>query len=76
VSYPKAGHFPELEDPEISKRLLLDGELWNDLRMSERDRRLQNVLGETKGSEDGKDSPMSISDHSMSIAVLSGHESL
>lgn len=33
--FPKAGHFPELEDPESLKNLLANKELWNRLRSNQ-----------------------------------------
>lgn len=33
IKYPAAGHFPELEDPEAFRSLLLNEELWSGLRM-------------------------------------------
>lgn len=37
VTYPEAGHFPELEVPERLKSLLLNEELWHGLRVKEAD---------------------------------------
>jgi pimeloyl-ACP methyl ester carboxylesterase len=31
--FPEAGHFPELEDPERLKSLLMNEDLWNDVRL-------------------------------------------
>ena len=66
VTYPEAGHFPELEEPERLKSLLLDEESWNNLKTKETDRELGDRLQETG------DPSSSVSDHAMSIAVLSG----
>jgi pimeloyl-ACP methyl ester carboxylesterase len=60
IRYPEAGHFPELEDPERFKSLLLNEELWKSLRENntgfelESSAKSDNVAGEGTKDDDPK----------------------
>jgi pimeloyl-ACP methyl ester carboxylesterase len=62
VAYPEAGHFPELEDPESLRNLLLDKELWNGLKTNVGDRGLENGPLETNDSKNNDDSTIRVID--------------
>ena len=66
MTYQETGHFPELEDPERFKALLLNGELWNGLKME----------GSNPGSEGVSTidnvSTTSLSDHTTGTVPVAG----